>query len=470
MSNRYRCRLRILAALMVGLTAGGAVVAQEAPEKVEPNAEIRFSQEKARANMQELEERMFRLANLIREAQPEDSARLLLGVQKAREELIADRMAEASQLLESLRLDQASSEQQQIIDQLEELKRLLLSANIDLELKLEQLRKLREAQRQLARLIEKEQSQLQQTETYAKLPTLGPNELKPLTANEQRNQRAAAEMEQMVKSFGAATAGACGALSGAGSCMGNAASRLKESKPNEATPQQQAAIAKLQDASKQLSDAEAALRKELEALVRQQVMENLAAMITQQRQVRTTTENLAPRVAEQREQAIAAVRRLAVSEDEILTLCDKSIELADLTEFSLVLPAALRTVRDRIDLVSGSLRDGAADETVIASEQQIEADLQALLDALKQASRPSPPSSAQSQCQGCKGNLNKLLAEMKMLRWMQDALHTRTVDLNQRDVAESQRQTLAAPLSTRQSELRDIIRRLDAEYSSGGGE
>jgi hypothetical protein len=420
--------------------------------------------------MQELEERMFRLANLIREAQPEDSARLLLGVQKAREELIADRMAEASQLLEALRLDQASSEQQQIIDQLEELKRLLLSANIDLELKLEQLRKLREAQRQLAKLIEREQSQLQQTETHSKLPTLGPNELKPLTANEQRNQRAAGELEQFVKSFGASTAGACGALSGAGACMGNAASQLGQSKPREATPQQQEAIARLQDASKNLSEAEAALRKELEALVRQQVMENLAAMITQQRQVRTTTENLAPRVAEQRPQAIAAVRRLAGSEDEILALCDASVELADLTEFSVVLPAALRTVRIRIDSVAASLRDGAADDAVIAEERRIEDDLQALLDALKQASRPSPPSSAQSQCKGCKGNLNKLLAEMKMLRWMQDALHTQTAELDQREIADAQRQALAAPLSSRQSELRDIIRRLDAEYSSGGGQ
>lgn len=443
--------------------------AQEKTEKVEKNAEIKFSQEKARAHMQELEERMFRLANLIREAQPEDSARLLLGVQKAREELIADHMSEASELLASLRLEQASSQQQQIIKQLEELKRLLLSANIDLELKLEQLRKLREAQQQLAKLIEKEQNQLTQTENQSKATELKPNELKPLEANEQRNQRAAGELEQFVKSFGAATAGACGSLAGAGSCMGNAAGKLGQSKPREATPEQQAALAKLQEASKNLSEAELALRKELEALVRQQVMEHLTAMIAQQRQVRGTTENLAPRVAERRETAVQAVRRLATSENEIVALCDKSLELTELTEFSVVLPVALRAVRERMLSVSENLAKGVANAEVIAVEQQIEDDLQALLDALKVASRkPSP--GAPSQCAGCKGNLNKLLAEVKMLRWMQDTLHTKTEEVDEREVADTERQTLADPLSNRQSELREITRRLDKEFSGGGGE
>ena len=137
-------------ALLVALP----VRAQEKAEKVEKQDELKFEQDKAQAHMRELEERMFRLANLIRDAQPDDSARLLMGVRKAREHLIADRMQEASTLLASLRLDQATGAQQEIIDQLEELKRLLLSADIDLELKLEQLRKLREARMQLDKLIE----------------------------------------------------------------------------------------------------------------------------------------------------------------------------------------------------------------------------------------------------------------------------------------------------------------------------
>lgn len=469
MLNRHRPAAGLITALAVGVLIGRAAPAQDAAETVDKNVEIKFSQDKARAHMQELEERMFRLANLIREAQPEDSARLLLGVQKAREELIADRMNEASELLDALRLDQASTQQQQIIDQLEELKRLLLSANIDLELKLEQLRKLKEAQRQLARLIKKEQNQLKQTDQQAKRSEPNPNDLKPLAANEQRNQRAAGELEQFVKTFGSMTAGACSSLSGAGTCMGNAVAKLGQSQPKQAAPQQQEALNQLQSASRNLSEAEALLRKELEALVRQQVMENLSVMIAQQRQVRGTTESLSPRVAEGRETAITAVRRLAASEDEIVAVCDKSLDLAELTEFSTVLPAALRMVRGRMVFVSTSLRDGKAGDEVITEESRIESDLQALLNALKQASRPSPPADP-SQCMGCKGNMNKLLAELKMLRWMQDALHGRTVTVDERDVPDDQRKDLAVPLSDRQSELREITRRLNAEFFEGGGE
>jgi hypothetical protein len=448
--------LLLLMALPVG--------AQEKPEKVEKQDELKFEQDKAQAHMRELEERMFRLANLIRDAQPDDSARLLMGVRKAREHLIADRMHEASTLLASLRLEQASGAQQEIIDQLEELKRLLLSADIDLELKLEQLRKLREARMQLDKLIEKEQNQLDQTQAQANLAAPNPADLGTLEQAEQRNQRAAEDLQQFVSSFGPSTAGAAGALGAAGASMGNAAGQLGQSQPKEATPEQMEALKKLKDASLNLAEAEDALRKDLEALVRQQVMENLTAMITQQRQVRETTEKLSPRVAEKQENAVLSVRRLADSEDEILTLCEDSLDLAELTEFSMVFPSALRTVADQMASVSESLRGAKADEAVIAQEKQIEDDLQALLDALKQASRPNPNVS-NSSSMGMQGNLNKLLAEVKMLRWMQNALQVQTDKLDKLELKEDERTKSAEPLEERQAELRDITRRLNEEYA-----
>lgn len=455
----------IAAAFFLALgTRVGPLAAQEKPEQVDANDEIKFDQDKAKAHMHELEDRMFRLANMIRDVQPDDSARLLMGLRQAREQLIADRMEEASKLLESLRLDQASGTQKEIINQLEELKRLLLTADIDLELKLEQLRKLVEARMQLEKLIEKEQNQREQTLAQVELTAPNSSDLDVLERVEERNQRAAEDLQQFVSSFGPSTAGAAGALGAAGESMGSAASQLGDSKPKDASEDQQEALKKLQDASLNLAQAEDALRKELEALVRQQVMENLTAMITQQRQIREVTEKLSPRAAEQQEQALLSVRRLADSEDELLTLCEDSLDLAELTEFSMVFPSALRTVSDQIADVSDSLGQARADETVIAAEQQIEADLKALLDALKQASRPNFNAS-NSQCMGCQGNLNKLLAEVKMLRWMESSLQTRTDRLDKQDLADEERQKLAQPLEERQSEIRDITRRLNDEYA-----
>jgi myosin heavy subunit len=444
------------------------LAAQDAPEKVGRNDELKFDQDKAQAHMRELEERMFRLANLIRDAQPDDASRLLMGVRKAREHLIADRMQEASQLLASLRLEQAVGEQKEIIDRLEELKKLLLSADIGLELKLEQLRKLREARERLAKLIEKEQQQLDQTQAQGQLTEPNRDDLAALEQGERRNQRADEDLEQLVRSFGPSTAGAAGALSAAGQSMGSAAGKLGQSQAEAASKDQEEALKKLEEASLNLAQAEEQLRKELEALVRQQVMENLASMITQQRQVRETTEKLSPRVAEKQQQALVSVRRLAESEDVILALCEDSIDLAELTEFSLALPIALRTVGDKMAAVADRLRVAQADETLIAEQQQIEVDLAELLDALKQASRPSSNPST-GQCMGCQGNLNKLLAEVKMLRWMEQSLQLRTARVDGQELSDAQRQSDAAPLAERQREIRDITRRISETFAAPSG-
>src|SRR4051794_35926091 len=61
------------------LLSASLLPAQEKPKEVSPQETIQFEQDKAQAHMRELEQRMFRLAELIRDAQPEDAARLKLG-------------------------------------------------------------------------------------------------------------------------------------------------------------------------------------------------------------------------------------------------------------------------------------------------------------------------------------------------------------------------------------------------------
>ena len=185
-------------ALTVAILLPSVGLAQEKAKLVEPKEQIKFEQDKAQAHMKELEERMFELAQLIRESQPDDSARLIMGVQKAREHLIAEQMGEAAALLTDLKLDRASDEQKQVIEKLEELKRLLLSADISLEVKLAQLRKLREARLSLAKLKEAENAQLKATEDELKKSS-PPSEFQNLEPAEKRNQRQADDLEQLVR-------------------------------------------------------------------------------------------------------------------------------------------------------------------------------------------------------------------------------------------------------------------------------
>jgi hypothetical protein len=446
----------------VGFFFAGAAFGQEKPKEVQPQEEIQFEQDKAQAHMRELEQRMFRLAELIREAQPEDAARLVLGVEKARENLIADRMAEASKLLTSLNLNQASGEQKEIIAELEELKRLLLSTDIDLQLKLEQLKKLKEARAKLEALIKKEQQQLDDTLTLNK-DTKKQEDFDPLADSENRNKRLGEDLEQMLKPFGASAASAAGAVSGATQNMASAASSLSKREGEPASNEQKEALKKLAKADAELQDLQQNLEKELEAFVRQRVMETLAQMIVDQKQVRSTTEKLAPRVPEGRRETILAVKRLSESEEKIIQLGEEALSLCELVEFSLTFPSALQSVMDQMELVTTDLHGGRANDDVITREKQIEDDLQELLNALKQASRPSNKQSS-GQCQNCGQNLNKLLAEVKMLRWMEISLNKETKSLEKEVAGKSKTDPAVveriAPLSQKQIRIQAITQKL----------
>ena len=178
---------------IVVLFLAASVQAQEKPKEVSPQETIQFEQDKAQSHMRELEQRMFRLAELIREAQPEDAARLKLGVERARDGLIADRMSQTSQLLATLKLSQAAEGQKDIIAELEELKRLLLSTDIDLQLKLEQLKKLKDARAKIEALVRKERVQLKDTQTATDASRK--DDFAPLKDSEKRNKRLGEDLE-----------------------------------------------------------------------------------------------------------------------------------------------------------------------------------------------------------------------------------------------------------------------------------
>ncbi len=435
--------------------------------EVGENERIKFGQDQAEAHMRELEGRMFKLSELLRESQPEDADRLLLGLRKAKEQLIADQMSSASAMLASLKLDRASNEQKEIIEKLEELKRLLLTSDIGLQLKLEQLRNLLNAKQQLEQLIRKETTQQEQTDRVED-DKASKEEFETLETAERRNERSGEDLEQALRQLGQLAAGAAGNVNGATQDMSAAGSALGQMSAGEASMEQLEALEKLNKAAAQLAEAERDLKAELEALVRQQVMENLVEMIAQQMQVREITEKLSPRVADRQRQAMLSVRHLADSEDRILALAEESIDLCVLTEFSVAFPPALESVADMMELVSENLRDARADETVIDDERQIEADLKDLLAALKQASRPQLGNANNAAGMG-RGNINKLLGELKMVRWLQNSLHgkTKTADrlLAERKIDQEQQRIRTAPLSGRQTEIRDLTEQIRLEYA-----
>lgn len=133
-----------------------AELGQRSEREVGPGEELSFRQKQVAEEMHELERRMFRLSETLKSLEPENSSRLMLGLKYAREELILHRMGELQQQLSALTLKGAVDEQQQVLSRLERLEQLLLSSDLDFEMKLERLRQIRETLRKLNAVVREE--------------------------------------------------------------------------------------------------------------------------------------------------------------------------------------------------------------------------------------------------------------------------------------------------------------------------
>src|SRR3954470_12580020 len=108
-----------------------------APAGVSEQDKLEFTQKNVQAQMQELQNRMFHLADLTKEAEPDNATRLLLAVRKAREQLILEQMKEVADQLATKDVAGAAGKTKEVLAKLDELKRLLIATDLDLQLQLE---------------------------------------------------------------------------------------------------------------------------------------------------------------------------------------------------------------------------------------------------------------------------------------------------------------------------------------------
>jgi hypothetical protein len=136
-----------------------AGLGQRGEREITLGEQLSFREEQVHEEMSELEERMFRLSEDLKRLEPENSSRLMLGLKYAREELIRHQMKETQQALARLALKGAVEEQKQLLAKLERLQQLLLSTDLDFEMRLERLRQIRETLRKLDGVIKEESRQ-----------------------------------------------------------------------------------------------------------------------------------------------------------------------------------------------------------------------------------------------------------------------------------------------------------------------
>ncbi len=306
----------------------------KAPSKAVSLAEqLEFLQAKVSAEMAELEQRMFHLSETLKPLEPENASRLMLGVKFAREELIVHQMKQIQTQLRSASLAESVIEQKQLLAKLERLEQLLLSADLDFQMRLERLRQIRAVLQRLDGVIREEQRERQQSEQAAAkaaqakaaerrtseieklieretahlvdLGRLTDGSAKPepaaddappkspreaLLGQQGETRAATAELaETEAKATGDPPAPIGQALAEAGSQMQSAEEKLGGEKPAAAQPAMQAALAALQKAREQSQAETKRLRDELDA-------ERFAAMAKDQSANRKSTESISEMV------------------------------------------------------------------------------------------------------------------------------------------------------------------------------
>lgn len=286
---------------------------QRSEREVTVADQLSFREQQIAQEMAELEQRMFRLSEGLKKLEPENSSRLMLGLKYAREELILHQMRETQAALAKMALKGAVEEQRQLLAKLERLQQMLLSTDLDFEMRLERLRNIRETLRKLDGVIKEESRQ----EKLSKKAAEAEKKLKDLvnrrqaleglvaeqkSHNDQNSPRAkAAELSDddraATKKLGEAQEGTRkktkeladvlqdGAspknLVTAVESMQAAAGALDKPAPSEAQPAMEQALASLQkeldEVTKAEADAKAALTPEMLAAMKHDQEDNRRA-------------------------------------------------------------------------------------------------------------------------------------------------------------------------------------------------
>jgi hypothetical protein len=467
---------RLTTAVAATLLAGfGVNLFAADPAKVSPTDQVQFQQKTVEAQMNELQERMFHLADLTRAEEPDSSTRLIMALRKAREDLILEQMRDCVDKLGHADLSHATDEQTQILTKLNDLKKLLTTTDLDMQMKLEELKKLNEAIKKLDSAVKEEKREQKQNELNAKankpVDPKAAAEAKAMPAEQKdqlQNRHATEAIAQAVKDLGGEPAKAGTGLASATQNMSVAEGHLGAGKPTEAAAQQAKAVALMEGAKAKLNTEKQKILDELDHQVRQQVVANLQEMLDRQKSVRGASEAAALRGDTSDHDLSVRVRQLNPPETAIVRICDETKELIEQTDFSVALPPALTDLHNGLQSVADRLGVGVADQPLVEDEKKIESDIADLLDTFKQLSQQAE---GECNCRGCKGNDDKLLSELKTLRVVQMRVNAETDAAEKAragavDLTPALRDRVAAA-HERQGQVESALQKIEAELAGG---
>jgi hypothetical protein len=438
----------------------------------EPNAGaaglVSAAQAQVAERMAQVEQRLLELSAMLRDQQPDRAQQMSRALALSRERFIVANMDRARQLVAQGRYDEASRLQQRILDDV---------AGVALALSAEpaegEVSRLRDALARLEALL------AAQADALARTRALPEGDLSRLQAAVPAQTQVRTQTWQLYDESG----GVPGAdsLADAVAQMLAAEQALGGGLRAQALEAQLDALEKLGQARQELQQAAERLEAQLRAQQRASLRALVRSMLGEQQAIRAQTEALpAPveppvEVPRARQLQLTA---LAARERGLLAPLDEAGKLLEADGTTAVLPAVLGQVRADMTTCAGWLESGAASQEVIALEQDIEAALQGLLDALYvEPAEPSAlPQQAGQKARQARPPAPRLVApvaELKLTRAMQVRIRDEAARL---DALRAGAPELPAALRERafrladsQAAMAEAMLKLQAAFGQAGG-
>jgi hypothetical protein len=206
---------------------------------------------------------------------------------------------------------------------------------------------------------------------------------------------------------------------------------------------------------------------ELRIELQGRLIADMNEMHEQQSLIRETTQAQVPRVQQKSRTALITVAGLSKKEAELGDRTEHLLALVEETEFGIALPTTLRVFSREMRSVEAWLKAGDVAPRTVALETRIEEDLLGLLHAVRRlppTTPPSPGTPLSSDQRERERELNRLVAELKMVRMLQARLNDDTIGVDKNRPATS---TLppalkreVETLEAAQDEIRDSLAKI----------
>jgi hypothetical protein len=258
----------------------------------------------------------------------------------------------------------------------------------------------------------------------------------------------------------------------AASAMRSAEENLAKIAAQPASEAQVEALKELIKTHEALARAVEGLLVELRSELQSRIITELAEMHEIQADLRETTQAQAPRVAQRSRTALVMVIALARKESELGDRTDRLHALVEETEFGIALPTALRVLGVEMRKAQERLAQGDPSPATVALEKRVEDDLLSLLEAIRRLSPRTLPAAGSllpADAQARERELNRLIAELKMIRLLQFRLNgdTTEVDSTNHPAAATLTPELRSQIEAlkgHQEEIRDSVARLSKRF------